>query len=150
MSKFPELVQRHFDFLIQTGYAIELLSDQRVRYVSSNARIELFYSRGEVDVILDQNPPKHSFQFRLFLMAFHPDEEKRLGECINSSEAGTDIILGNLSRILRRCGLQLIAGDLSLFEYMATVKWWELPGYGMKFKSPKSSAVKIDDSFRER
>ncbi|SRR6266487_2213763 len=135
MSQFSEMVQRHFGFLGKHGYKVEVKSDQRIQYLSSNALIELFCSdRGEVDLTLDQNPPKHRFQLRLFLMAFHPDEEKRLGECIASNPTEVDLALSKLSSILTRCGMPLIQGDPKLFEHMATVKWWELPGYAMERK----------------
>jgi hypothetical protein len=135
MKIFSDMVKRHFDFLVVHGYCLKIPSNNIVQYWSPQTVIELNYSdRGEIDLILDQNPPKHRFQLRLFLMEAYPELEKQLGECIASNADEMDTILSKLSSTFQQCGKKLIVGDRILFDHMATVKWWELPGYTMERK----------------
>ena len=151
MPNFPEMVISRFGFLAAHGYRHEVKGDGRVQYWGPQAIIELYCGgRGEVDLVLDQNPPKHRFQLRLFLMAFFPDEEKQLGECIASNDDEVGVALDKLASVLQRCGARLVAGDRDLFDHMATVKWWELPGYKMERKTVPSSQSRADARTTDR
>jgi hypothetical protein len=90
--------------------------------------VEVNYSeRSEVDVIIDENPPSHRFQFRLFLRTFYPDVEKSLGYGIAYSDVDVNRELRRLSDALQQYGKPLLEFDKHIFEKMKTVKWWELP-----------------------
>src|SRR2546427_6388308 len=85
---FQKHAQNEFRFLVEScGFTQAGAEPNRVRYTSKDVMVEVNYSgRGEVDVILDENPPSHRFQFRLFLKAYHPAVEKALGYGIANSD----------------------------------------------------------------
>jgi len=88
--------------------------------------VEVNYSgRGEVDVILDENPPSHRFQLRLFLKAYQPAVEKALGYGIANSDDEVRRELNRLADALQRYGKPLLEHDRQVFEKMKTFKWWE-------------------------
>lgn len=90
--------------------------------------VEVTYSgRGEVDVILDENPPSHRFQLRLFLKAYHPAIEKALGYGIANSDNEVCRELDRLANALQRYGKTLLEHARQVFEKMKTFKWWEQP-----------------------
>jgi hypothetical protein len=90
--------------------------------------VEVNYSgRGEVDVVLDENPPSHRFQLRLFLKAYYPAVEKALGYGIANSDDEICHEVQRLSDALQRYGVPLLEHDNQAFEKMKTFKWWEHP-----------------------
>jgi hypothetical protein len=126
---FQKHAQKEFRFLVERrGFTQAGAEPNRVWYTSKDVTVEVNYSgRGEVDVILDENPPSHRFQLKLFLKAYHPAVEKALGYGIANSD---DEVLNELSRLsdaLQRYGKPLLEHDRPTFERMKTVKWWELP-----------------------
>src|SRR5262245_52400823 len=130
--KTPD-VQKHvedeFRFLVERfEFSQTSREPDRVRFSSKDVMVEVNYSgRGEVDVILDEDPPSHRFQLRLFLKAYHPAVEKALGYGIANSDEEVRRELNRLSDALQRYGKPLLEHDRQVFEKMKTVKWWELP-----------------------
>ena len=100
----------------------------RVLFTSKAVMVEVNYSgRGEVDVLLDENPPLHRFQLRLFLKAYHPAVEKALGYGIANSDDEVRRELNRLADALQRYGKPLLEHDRHVFGKMKTFKWWEEP-----------------------
>ncbi len=126
---FQKHAQNGFRFLVERcGFAQTVAEPSVVRYTSEDVIVEVNYSgRGEVDVIIDENPLSHRFQLRLFLKAFHPAIEKALGYGIANSDDEVRRELNRLSDALQRYGKPLLEHDRQVFEKMKTVKWWELP-----------------------
>ena len=126
---FQKHAQDEFRFLVERCGFIQTTAEPNiVRYTSKDVMIEVNYSgRGEVDVILDENPPSYRFQFSLFIHAFHPQIWKTLGDGIADSDAEVRRELNRLSNALEHYGKPLLEHDIQVFEKMRTVKWWELP-----------------------
>jgi hypothetical protein len=126
---FQKHAQNEFRFLVERcGFTQTSSEPTKVRYTSGNVMVEVNYSgRGEVDVILDENPPSQRFQLRLFLKVYHPAAEKALGYGIANSDEEIRRELGRLSDALQQYGKPLLEHDRQVFERMKTVKWWELP-----------------------
>lgn len=122
---FQKHAQNEFRFLVERcGFTLESAEPSRVRYTSKEVMVEINYSgRGEVDVILDENPPSHRFQVRLFLKAYHPAIEQALGYGIANSDDEVSHELKRLSDALRRYGKPLLEHDRQIFEKMKTFKW---------------------------
>lgn len=126
---FEKLAQSEFRFLVELhGYVQRNVEPCKIQFVTTNVTVEVNYSgRGEVDVIIDENPPSHRFQLRLFLKAYHPEIEKTLGYGIANSDEEVRRELNRLSEVLQKYGKPLLEHDELVFERMKTVKWWELP-----------------------
>jgi hypothetical protein len=124
---FQQHAQNEFRFLVERcGFTEASSEPNRVRYTSKNVMVEVNYSgRGEVDVILDENPPSHRFQLRLFLKAYHPAVENALGYGIANSDDEVSREVKRLSDALRHYGKPLLEHDRQVFEKMKTFKWWE-------------------------
>jgi len=124
---FQKQAQNEFRFLIEHGCFTKASSEpNRVSYTSKDVMVEVNYSgRGEVDVIFDENPPSHRFQFRLFLKAYHPAVERTLGYGIAYTDDEIRCELNCLANALRRYGGPLLEHDRRVFEKMKTFKWWE-------------------------
>src|SRR5437588_12957074 len=88
MHRFLEHVGEEFRFLVEEyGFTETKTEPTRVRYSSSDVIIEVTYSdRGEVDVLIDENPPSHRFQFRLYFRLFYTAAEKGWVNGIQSPE----------------------------------------------------------------
>ena len=128
-TDFQKHVQNEFCFLVE-HYSFTQASSEpnRVRYTSQAVTVEVNYSgRGEVDMMLDENPPSHRFQLRLFLKAYHPAIESALGYGIANSEDEVRRELIRWADALRRYGRPLLEHDSRVFEKMRTFKWWEAP-----------------------
>jgi len=125
MHRFLEDVGEEFRFLVeQYGFTETKTEPTRVRYSSSDVIIEVTYSdRGEVDVLIDENPPSHRFQFRLYLRLFYTAVEKGLGYGIAESEDAMARELKHLSSY----GEPLLTHDQDVFDRLRTVKWSEIP-----------------------
>lgn len=126
-TDFPKLAQEEFHFLVEScGFAQASSEPNRVRYTSKDVMVEVNYSRrGEVDVIIDETPPSHRFQLRLFLKAYHQAIEKALGYGIANSDDELRRELNRLADALQRYGKPLLEHDRLAFERMKTYKWWE-------------------------
>jgi hypothetical protein len=126
-TDFELCVQKEFRFLIdKCGFTLTRAGPQLVRYTSESVTIEVRHSdRGELDVIVDENPPSHRFQMRLFLHAFHPAVEQQLGYGIANSADAVHKQKGTLSECLQKYGEPLVAHDQATFATMKTYKWWE-------------------------
>jgi hypothetical protein len=126
---FQKHAQNAFRFLVERcGFAQTTGEPSMVRYTSKDVMVEVNYSgRGEVDVIIDEDPPSYRFQLSLFLHAFHPEVWKKLGDGIAYSDDEVQRELKRLSDAMQRYGKPLLAHDRQAFEKMKTVKWWELP-----------------------
>ena len=124
---FQNHAQNEFRFLVERyGFTEAIAEPNRVRYTSQAVMVEVNYSgRGEVDVILDEKPPSHRFQLRLFLKAYHPTIEKALGYGIANSDSEVRCELNRLADVLQRYGRPLLEHHLPVFEKMKTFKWWE-------------------------
>jgi hypothetical protein len=124
---FQKHAQNEFRFLVERcGFTQASAEPNIVRYTSKDVMVEVNYSgRGEVDVILDENPPSHRFQLRLFLKAYHPAVEKALGYGIANSDDEVRRELNRLADALQRYGKPLLEHDRQVFEKMKTFKWWE-------------------------
>ncbi len=96
--------------------------------MSKDVMVEVNYSgRGELDVIFDENPPSHRFQFRLFLKAFHPVTEENLGYGIANTADEVQFEMNRMADALQKYGKPLLEHDLNVFEKMKSFKWWETP-----------------------
>lgn len=126
---FQKHAQNEFRFLVERcGFTQASVEPSRVRYTSKDVMVEVSYSgRGEVDVNLDENPPSHRFQLRLFLKAYYPAIEKALGYGIANSDDDVRRELNRLADALQRYGKPLLEHDRQVFEKMKTFKWWEQP-----------------------
>ncbi len=126
---FNSHVQNEFRFLVERyGFTQSGAEPTRVRYTSADVMVEVNYSgRGEVDVVIDEVPPSHRFQLRLFLKAYHPAVEKALGYGIANSDDEVRRELNRLSGALQQYGRPLLEHDRQVFERMKTLRWWELP-----------------------
>lgn len=124
---FQKHALHEFRFLVEScGFAQANSEPNRVCFTSKNVMVEVNYSgRGEVDVIIDTNPPSHRFQLSLFLKAYHPAVEKSLGYGIAYSDDGVRSELNRLADALQRYGKSLLEHDHQVFEKMKTFKWWE-------------------------
>ena len=124
---FQKHAQNEFRFLVERcGFSQASSEPNRVRFTSKDVMVEVNYSgRGEVDVILDENPPSHRFQLRLFLKAYHPAVEKALSYGIANSDDEVRCELNRLADALQRYGKPLLEHDRQVFEKMKTFKWWE-------------------------
>jgi hypothetical protein len=124
---FQKHAQDEFRFLIEScGFAHVSSEPQRVRFFSNEVMVEVNYSgRGEIDVILDENPPSHRFQFRLFLKAYHPEVETALGCGIANCDDEVRRELNLFADVLERYGQPLLEHDVQVFAKMKTFKWWE-------------------------
>lgn len=115
-------------YVVQEEVAFPERSVERLRYSSGNVVVEVSYSgRGELDVVLDENPPSHRFQLSLFIRAYHPDIRETLREGIAYSDEEVRRELNILAATLQRYGVPLLEHDQQVFEKMKTAKWWELP-----------------------
>jgi hypothetical protein len=128
-TNFQKHVQNEFRFLVEHyGFTQANSAPNQVRYTSQAVMFEVNYSgRGEVDIMLDENPPSHRFQLRLFLKAYHPAIESALGYGIANSEDEIRRELGRLADALRRYGGPILEHDSRVFEKMRTFKWWQAP-----------------------
>ena len=128
-THFQKHAQDEFRFLVEHhGFTEASGEPNRVRYTSRAVMVEVNYSgRGEVDIILDENPPSHRFQLRLFLKAYHPAVEYALGYGIANSEDEVRRELSRLADALRRYGRPLLEHDTQVFQRMRTFKWWQAP-----------------------
>jgi len=119
---FQKHAHDKFLFLVEgCGFAQTSSEPNRVRYTSKDVMVEVNYSgRGEVDVILDENPPSHRFQLRLFLKAYHPAVENVLGYGIANSDDEVRRELNRLADVLQRYGKPLLEHDCKIFEKMKT------------------------------
>jgi len=124
---FQKHAQNEFRFLVERcGFTQASSEPNRVRFTSKDVMVEVNYSgRGEVDVILDENPSSHRFQLRLFLKAHHPAVEKALGYGIANTDDEVCRELNRLAGALQRYGKPLLEHDRQVFEKMKTFKWWE-------------------------
>ena len=124
---FQKHAQNEFRFLVERcGFTQASVEPNRVRYTSKDVMVEVNYSgRGEVDVLLAENPPSHRFQLRLFLKAYHPAVEEALGYGIANSDDEVRHELKRLADALQRYGKPLLEHDRQVFEKMKTFKWWE-------------------------
>lgn len=124
-QEFHKYVEDEFRFLPGSyGFAQTSSEPDRVRYMSKDVMVEVNYSgRGEVDVILDENPPSHRFQFRLFLKAFYPVIEENLGYGIANNADEVRFELNRMAEALQKYGKQLLEHDLQVFEKMKSFKW---------------------------
>ena len=123
---FQKHAQNEFRFLVEScGFTQSSCEPSRVRYTSNDVLVEVNYSqRGEVDVVLDEHPPSHRFQLRLFLKAYHPAIESTLGYGIANSDDEVRCAINRLAEALRRYGKPLLEHDSRVFERMRTFKWW--------------------------
>jgi hypothetical protein len=126
---FQRHAQNGFRFLVERyGFTQATSEPSRVRFASNDVAVEVNYSgRGEVDVILDENPPSHRFQLRLFLKAYHPAIEAALGYGIANSDDEVRRELNRLAEALEHYGRPLLEHNHQVFEKMRTFKWWEPP-----------------------
>lgn len=122
---FQKHAQNEFRFLVERcGFTQASSEPNRVRFTSKDVMVEVNYSgRGEVDVILDENPSSHRFQLRLFLKAYHPAVEKALGYGIANSDDEVRRELNRLADASQRYGKPLLEHDRQVFEKMKTFKW---------------------------
>jgi len=124
---FQKHAQNEFQFLVERyGFTLTSSEPNKVQYTSKSVMVEVNYSgRGEVDVVLDENPPSHRFQLRLFLKAYHPAVEKSLGYGIANSDEEIRREIQRLSDALQRYGSAILEHDRQAFEKIKTFKWWE-------------------------
>ncbi len=122
---FLKHAQDEFCFLVESGGFAQVSSEpHRVRYSSNEVMVEVNYSgRGEVDVMFDENPPSHRFQFRLFLKAYHPAVETALGYGIANSEDEVRRELNRFADALQRYGKPLLEHDRQVFAKMKAFKF---------------------------
>jgi len=122
---FQKHAQNEFRFLVERfGFSQASSEPNNVRFISKDVMVEATYSgRGEVDVILDDNPPSHRFQLRLFLKAYHPAVETALGYGIANSDDEIRSELNRLANALQRYGKPILEHDRPIFEKMKTFKW---------------------------
>ena len=123
--EFQTHAENHFHFLIERhGFAQTTAQPNIIRYSSTDVVVEVNYSgRGEVDVIMDENPSSYRFQLRLFLMAFYPAVEKALGYAIANSDDEVNRELKRFSYVLQEYGKPLLERDRQVFEKMRIFKW---------------------------
>lgn len=124
---FQKHAQNEFHFLVER-YDFKQASTEahKVLFKSKDVMVEISYSgRGEVDVMLDENPPSHRFQLRLFLKAYHPAVESALGYGIANTDEEVRCELNRLADALLRYGKPLLEKDRQIFMKMKTYKWWE-------------------------
>ena len=152
-SDFQKHAQNEFRFLVERcGFTQASTEPSRVRYNSEQVMVEVTYSgRGEVDVILDEDPSSHRFQFRLFLKVYHPAIEKTLGYGIANSEDEVRRELNRLSDALQKYGGPLLEHNRRVFERLQTVKWWELSSWAAPaLPSVRPMALDLSPASRAR
>jgi hypothetical protein len=122
---FQKHAQEEFRFLLESRGFTQINSEpHRMRYLSEEVIVEVNYSgRGEIDVILDENPPSNRFQLRLFLKAYYPKAEEALGYGIANSDEEIRRALNRLATALQQYGKPLLEHDRHVFAKMKTFKW---------------------------
>lgn len=124
---FSEGISEELRFLVDNyGLREAIISPNRVRYTSSEVTLEAVYSdRGEIDLIVDENPPSRRFQFRLYLKLYYPLVEQRLGYGIATGDDEISREVKLLADTLNRYGEPIIRHDVGVF---ARIKSFILTG----------------------
>lgn len=128
---FQKFVQDEFYFLVEYfGFTSKYIItedkfhfgyNQEIQYASKYLLIRITHSsRGEIDVLIDENPPSHCFQLSLFLHVYHPEIEKTLGYGIADSNDEVHRELNRQAEILLQYGKPLLRHDKQVFEKMKT------------------------------
>ena len=125
---FVATVRKEFTFLVeQRGFREVPAPPNRVRYASGSVIIEAMYpGKGEIDLIVDENPPSYRFQYYLFLKLFHPSVAKTLGDCIVDSDEEVKVQVVRFADALKRHGDAILRHDRDVFSRMRMVTWSEL------------------------
>jgi hypothetical protein len=125
---FLETVRNEFRFLVeQRGFREVPAPPDRVRYASDSVIIEVMNTgRGEIDLIVDENPPSYRFQYYLFLRLFHPSVAKTLGDGIVDSDEELKVQIVRLADALKRHGDAILRHDHDVFSRLHTVTWADL------------------------
>ena len=123
-----ETVRHEFRFLVeQRGFREAAAQPDRVRYASDSVIIEVMYTgKGEIDLIVDENPPSHRFQYYLFLRLFHPSVAKTFGYGIVDSDEELKVQIVRLADALKQHGDAILRHDRDVFSRLQTVTWSEL------------------------
>lgn len=121
MSKFTDLVQSHYDYLVTDhGFKCEVESERRVVYRSDSSVLQVgFGERGDIGMNFDRTTPTWHYPFSFYLRVFYPDEEAKLGECVAHSTLEMEIQIVKLANLLKQVGQPIIRGDQRMFQELS-------------------------------
>jgi hypothetical protein len=118
VMSFLECVREELKFLVSTYFFEEtIIAPNCVRYTSSSVTLEAVYSdRAEIDLIVDENPPKRRFQYALYLKLYYPSVAKGLGYGIATQDEEICREVKALAATLRLYGEPILRHDVGVFS----------------------------------